>query len=201
MQNDKKNGWYSEIKNWFKPEDPPVVEEIVVADHTFVGHIKVGASPLLLNGAGVRTVAGKAVYAVALYLPRLAKRADTINALIGPRRVELVILDHLNATDFVESLRYGIQCNTNETAKEFIKKELAELEEVMAELTNMLPGDVIEFDWIPKRGTFITYNDEVLGTPIRGKALNDAVVSIWTGLQTLDEPLREALLAGGPKEA
>lgn len=199
MSSQAQKNWYREIKNWFKTPEDEIPQDIEVAGHLYKGLIKVGSAPLVLNGAGVRTIDGKPIYAVGLYLPHYANRSDTVNALIGPRRIELVILEPLDASGFVESLRTGIHDNTNETAREFIRNELCELEEVMSELTNMSPYDQVEFDWIPKKGTFITYNDEVLGTPIPGKALNDAVVNIWIGDKTLDAPLRDALLAGKPK--
>lgn len=192
---DKKN-WYQEFKEWLKPEEFLAVKDREIGGHLFRGLIKIGNSPLVLNGDGIRTLNGKPLYAVGLYLPTFTQREDTAKALIGARRTEIVILQSLNAGEFIDSLHQGILNNTNETAREFIKEELLQLERVMDELVDMIPGDQVDFDWIPNKGTFITYNEEVLGTPIRGKALYDAVLLIWLGQNPLDEQLKKELLTG-----
>jgi len=60
-------------------------------------------------------------------------------------------------------------------------------------------GDVVDVDWLPSRGTFVFYNGQLMGNPVRGKALYDAVLSIWLGNNSLEEKLREGLLSL-PKE-
>lgn len=194
---DKKN-WYREFKEWLKPEEFLAVQDKEVGGHLFRGLIKFGNNPLVLNGEGIRYLNDKPLYAVGLYLPAFTQRADTAKALIGARRTEIVILQPLNAGEFIDSLHQGILNNVNETAREFIREELLQLDKVMDELVDMIPGDQVDFDWIPNKGTFITYNEEVLGNPIRGKALYDAVLSIWLGQNPLDEQLKKELLTGKP---
>ncbi len=194
---DKKN-WYREFKEWLKPEEFLNVQDKEIGGHLFRGLIKFGNNSLVLNGEGIRYLNRKPLYAVGLYLPAFTQRADTAKALIGARRTEIVILQPLNAGEFIDSLHQGILNNTNETAREFIKEELLQLDKVMDELIDMVPGDQVDFDWIPNKGTFITYNEEVLGVPIRGKALYDAVLSIWLGQNPLDPQLKKDLLTGKP---
>ena len=74
-----------------------------------------------------------------------------------------------------------------------------EIEEFMKDLTNLETGDVVDVDWLPSRGTFVFYNGQLMGNPVRGKALYDAVLSIWLGNNSLEEKLREGLLSL-PKE-
>ncbi|MFQ7830728.1 MAG: chalcone isomerase family protein [Parasutterella excrementihominis] len=50
----------------------------------------------------------------------------------------------------------------------------------------------------PKRSIRICQT-QVMGNPVRGKALYDAVLSIWLGDHALEEGLREGLLSL-PKE-
>lgn len=45
----------------------------------------------------------------------------------------------------------------------------------------------------------VYYNGQLMGNPVRGKALYDAVLSIWLGDHALEEGLREGLLSL-PKE-
>ncbi len=135
----------------------------------------------------------KPLYAAGLYLPQLTQRADTAEALLGARRVELYILSDLHQVDYVDSLRDGIVRNTNETSQVFIKEEREAVEKVMID-NPLNKGDVIDFDWVPKVGSFIYRNGKDISGKIRGKALYDAVLSIWLGSESLEEDLRRSLL-------
>lgn len=44
-------------------------EPISVEGYEFAGRVKLGRHPLVLNGAGVRTIGDKKIYALGLYLP------------------------------------------------------------------------------------------------------------------------------------
>lgn len=166
---------------------------------TKLSSFTVGQNALVLNGTGVRTQSDKPIYAVALYLPAKTHRQDTSRALLGARRVQIVILQPLNAEDFISSMREAIAENNDETYQDFIENELQQIEEFMKDLTNLEPGDVADVDWLPSRGTFVYYNGQLMGNPVRGKALYDAVLSIWLGDHALEEGLREGLLSL-PKE-
>ena len=96
-------------------------------------------------------------------------------------------------------MREAIAENNDETYQDFIENELQQIEEFMKDLRNLEPGDVADVDWLPSRGTFVYYNGQLMGNPVRGKALYDAVLSIWLGDHALEEGLREGLLSL-PKE-
>jgi len=167
---------------------------VEIGGHRFAENIKVGQNALVLNGTGVRTQSNQPIYAVALYLPAKTHRQDTSRALLGARRVQIVILKPLNAEDFISSMREAIAENNDETYQNFIENELLQIEEFMKDLTNLETGDVVDVDWLPSRGTFVFYNGQLMGNPVRGKALYDAVLSIWLGDNSLEEKLREGLL-------
>lgn len=172
---------------------------VEIGGHRFAENIKVGQNALVLNGTGVRTQSDQPIYAVALYLPAKTHRQDTSRALLGARRVQIVILKPLNAEDFISSMREAIAENNDETYQNFIENELLQIEEFMKDLTNLETGDVVDVDWLPSRGTLVFYNGQLMGNPVRGKALYDAVLSIWLGNNSLEEKLREGLLSL-PKE-
>ena len=65
---------------------------VEIGGHRFAENIKVGQNALVLNGTGVRTQSNQPIYAVALYLPAKTHRQDTSRALLGARRVQIVIL-------------------------------------------------------------------------------------------------------------
>ena len=178
-----------DIKKFLTGKKTKYVE---IGGHRFAENIKVGQNALVLNGTGVRTQSDQPIYAVALYLPAKTHRQDTSRALLGARRVQIVILKPLNAEDFISSMREAIAENNDEN-------ELLQIEEFMKDLTNLETGDVVDVDWLPSRGTFVFYNGQLMGNPVRGKALYDAVLSIWLGNNSLEEKLREGLLSL-PKE-
>lgn len=97
-------------------------------------------------------------------------------------------------------MREAIAENNDETYQDFIENELQQIEEFMKDLTNLEPGDVVDVDWLPSRGTFVYYNGQLMGNPVRGKALYDAVLSIWLGDHALEEGLREGLLSLSKEE-
>lgn len=184
---------WGKLKNWFKVEEEPG-NDLVIRDCKFKSQVEVADEALLLNGAGLRSIKGEEIYAVGLYLPRKTSRADTAKALLGARRVTLFILKDLIPADFIPSLRNGIQLNTNETSQEFIKEEQAQIEEVMERIGSFKSGDKVDIDWIPRKGTSITINGQLIKENIRGKAIYDAIMSIWLGKQSLEASLRNSLL-------
>lgn len=184
-------GWIDGIKNIFASNKSNPVS---IEGFPFAMTAKVDTHKLCLNGTGTRLKAGEKLYAIGLYLPSKAHREDTAKALLGPRRVHIVALSSLDATSLIDSLRDGITENTSPTAQGFIVEELRQLEAIMGELTAISRGDAIDFDWIPGRGAFVYYNGRLLSNPVRGKALYDAVLSIWLGENSLDKEIREGLL-------
>ncbi len=183
------------MKNWFKvPEEKH--SPIDVSGHRFEPEAIVQGAPLVLNGAGLRCKDGQPVYAAGLYLPEIAHREDTAKALLGARRVQLCILTDLKPSDYIDSMRDAITKNTNVTSREFIREEQKQLEEVMIRNSPMYKGDVVNFDWLPGIGATVTKNGKRISDLIRGKALYDAVLSIWLGSESLEEDLKRALLSG-----
>ena len=95
-------------------------------------------------------------------------------------------------------MREAIAENNDETYQNFIENELLQIEEFMKDLTNLETGDVVDVDWLASRGTFVFYNGQLMGNPVRGKAFMSGL-SIWLGNNSLEEKLREGLLSL-PKE-
>ena len=192
MSEENISGW-EKLKSWFKAEEEPR-SDIVIRNCTFKSQVKVAEETLLLNGAGLRSHNGEEIYAVGLYLPLKTSRADTAKALLGARRVTLFILQDLIPADYIQSLRNGIQQNTNETSQEFIKEEQAQIEDLMKRIGSFSAGDKVDVDWIPRRGTSIKINGKVVKDRIRGKAIYDAIMLIWLGNHSLEASLRDSLL-------
>ena len=51
----------------------------------------------------------------------------------------------------------------------------------MQTIGDVVEGDLIDFDYVPEKGTVILRNGKPVAEPIPGKALYDAVLAIWLG--------------------
>ena len=75
---------------------------------------QLGASTLVLNGAGLRTRVIFKVYVGALYLPEKKSSAAEVLALKGPKRVSMTLLRELSAEQLVDALDEGVRRNHGE---------------------------------------------------------------------------------------
>ena len=55
-------------------------------------------------------------------------------------------------------------------------------------------GARVNIDYTPRAGTGINVDGRLVGEPIAGKGLNDALLRVWLGEKPLDERLKESLL-------
>mgnify|MGYP001367621217 CR=1 FL=1 len=78
--------------------------------------------------------------------------------------------------------------------KAAIEKEVATLKTVMQTIGDVVEGDLIDFDYVPEKGTVILRNGKPVAEPIPGKALYDAVLAIWLGDKPIDDTLKTGML-------
>jgi hypothetical protein len=84
--------------------------------------VSLGANPLVLNGAGLRTRAFFKVYVGSLYVP--AKTSSLATVLAGPaRRVRLDFLRDLSADKLVDALEEGLEHNNSAATLQGMKGE------------------------------------------------------------------------------
>jgi Chalcone isomerase-like len=133
----------------------------------------VAGTPLVLNGAGVRSKVIFKVYVASLYVP--AKTTTLAGVLAGPRRVQLNMLRTLEAETLLEALQDGMMG---------IMKAFGEVKE----------GAVVTIDFAEDTTT-ISLNGKPRGT-IAGAAFNTALVRIWLGPKPVQGDLKTALLKG-----
>ena len=89
------------------------VSALEVAGVNVADKVKVGASELVLNGAGIRTRAIFKVYVGALYLTEKKAAAADALAQKGAKRVALTLLRDLSAQQLNEAFETGIQANSS----------------------------------------------------------------------------------------
>jgi len=159
--------------------------------------VKVGASELQLNGAGIRTRIIFKVYVGALYLPERKSAAADILSLGGPKRVAMTMLRDLSARQLVDALEAGIRANHSETELAALKPRIDALVAVMNEIGGAKEKTAITLDFLPESGTQISVDGVARGKAIPGEDFYAALLRIWLGEKPVDADLKRAMLGQG----
>jgi Chalcone isomerase-like len=155
----------------------------------------VAGTPLVLNGAGLRTKLMLKIYVVGLYVPAKTTSADAVIHSTQLRRARLVMKRDLGAATVWDAFDEGIQANSSPAELAAIAKELVEIEKLFTDLGEVKEGDVIDIDFPPNGDTIVTYQNQPKGK-IASKPLQQALLKIWLGSDPVQSDLKEALLKG-----
>ncbi len=172
----------------------PAFADVTIGDISYSDSIEKEKSVLTLNGAGLREIFFVDVYAAGLYLPKTSSDSAQVIAMRGNKSVRLGLLRDVDAADFVDALKGGINDNTTEEERKIIDKELQTLIAVMDKIGDVKKGDIVDFDFTKSRGTSVTVNGKLIGEKIGGQKLYEAVLKIWLGEKAIDNGLKAALL-------
>lgn len=167
---------------------------VEVAGVKFDDKARVGASELMINGAGVRKKAVFKVYAMALYLPEKAGDAAAVMAAKGGKRISITLLRDLSAQQFVEALQEGVANNHSEAEMAGLKDRLKQFSDTMLAAGEPKTGTSVVIDWLPESGTRLTVNGQVKGKDIAGEDFYKALLKIWLGNKPVQDDLKQALL-------
>jgi len=146
---------------------------------------------LKLNGAGIRSKFIFSIYIGALYLPVTKHSATAILQDDVNNRVMMYCLYHeIDKEKLTDAWDEGFTANLN-------KQQLAKLKNRINEFNGLFPalkqGDIVLLDYIPGKGTSITYNGKLLGN-IDGEDFNQALLRIWLGKHPADDSLKTDML-------
>jgi hypothetical protein len=155
---------------------------------------RVGASELVLNGAGLRKRVFFQVYAIGLYLPQKARATAAVLEQKGPKRVAIHMLRDVGADAFTEALADGIRANHSEAEAKALEPRVQALGAMMAGLKEAKKGMAIALDW--DGDTRLLVNGAAAGPPIPGEDFYRALLRIWLGEQPVQDDLKKALLGG-----
>ena len=150
-------------------------------------------TPLVLNGAGVRSKVFVKVYVAGLYLENKTGSVETVLASAGPKRVHMhFVHSKVSAKKLRAAWSDGYRANHSE-------EELAGLAERIERFNSLFPdvkkGDVVDVDYVPGRGTLVSLNGKSLGE-IPGEDFHRATLNIWLGAKPASKGLKKALLEG-----
>src|SRR5262249_41047202 len=150
-------------------------------------------TPLVLNGAGLRTKLMLKIYVVGLYLPTKNSNADAVINSKEPKRARLVMKRDLGASTVWDAFDEGIQANSSPAELAAIKSELAQIEKLFKDLGQVKENDVIDIDFAPDGTTSVAYQKQAKGT-IPSANLQKALLKIWLGANPVQKDLKQSLL-------
>jgi len=158
---------------------------------------RVGASELVLNGAGLRTRLIFKVYVGALYLPEKSGDAAKIIASTGPKRLSMTLMRNLTAKQLTEALEEGLRANHTEAQLAALRPRIDVAESTMREIGSAKEGSVIALEYVPASGTRITIDSAPKGPSITGEDFYAALLRVWIGDRPVDASLKKAMLGQG----
>lgn len=158
--------------------------------------VQVGNAPLVLNGAGVRSILFFRMYVGALYLSGKKSSAGAVLADAGAKRIALhVVAGESEAERFLHGFRNGIEKNQGEQELAALHERMNAFDQLFGAVKTFKKGDVIAFDWLPDSGTHVSLNGAELGR-IAGEDFYRALLSIWIGEKPVSGDLKKGMLGG-----
>ena len=170
-----------------------------VAGVRFPPTATVGGTPLLLNGAGLRTRFVVKVYTAGLYLAAKANTPEGVLAAPGAKRLHVVMLRDIDGNDLGKLFTRGMQDNSS---REDFGKSIPgtlRMAELFSAKKRLAQGENFSVEWLPGQGTQILINGKSQGDPIREPEFFNALLRIWLGPNPADAALKEALLGLPPR--
>lgn len=167
--------------------------------HTEVAGIKLAngkqieGQNLVLNGAGLRTLALFKVYVAALYRSSKSNKADDIINSAEPQCVELVMKRDVDAKTIAGSFRDALKQNLSKDELQNLDNRFNELDAAINNIRQIKEGDRLCLDFAGNGSTRIWFNDALKET-IAGDALSSALLKIWLGPKPVQDNLKKALL-------
>jgi len=156
--------------------------------------VKLGASTLVLNGAGKREKFVFDVYVAGLYLQTHEADAAQVLGDAGPKRITMTLLRNLSAEQLSDALREGIGQNSTPAEVVALQPQVDALIAIMTAIGTAHKGDVITIDFLTDGSTVVGIGGEARGKPIPGAAFQHALLAVWLGQKPVQADLKEALL-------
>jgi hypothetical protein len=167
---------------------------VVVEGVRFDEQVQLAGSTLVLNGTGVRAVAWLKGYAAALYLTRRARSAEEVQSTPGPKRLRMVMLLGAPAGEFVKAFEKGLTRNSGPAEVDALRERMDRFDRMVEGLGKVSPGDSVDLDFDPGRGTVLRFNGNPVDAPIAGADFNAALLRSFVGTRPYDKQLRAGLL-------
>lgn len=159
----------------------------------FEDNVQVGNAPLLLNGAGVRSVMFFDTYAAGLYLPGKKDSAEAVMADTGAKRIVLHVLREGEIKHFTEAIGKGMAKNRSEQEQAALRERLDAFNHLFDGIKMVKKDEQIVFDWLPGDGTHVSLGGKELGK-VAGEDFYRALLAVWIGDKPAKDKLKKELL-------
>lgn len=151
----------------------------------------VAETPLVLNGAGIRSKFFFSIYIGSLYITEKTTKPELVFANDKAKKVVMNMLyKELAAKKITDGWIDGFKNNNNQETYGTLEQRLKTFNSFF---TSSKKGDVIELDYKPDEGTSVIINNELKGT-VPGQDFNTALLKVWLGDSPADSNLKEAML-------
>lgn len=149
---------------------------------------------LQLNGAGIRYKGPFKVYTAGLYLQKKAATPDEILAMPGAKRMSVVMLRDIDASELGKLFVRGVEDNMDRNAMAKLIPGLMRMSQIFTEHRNLKTGDQFTLDWVPGTGTVVSVRGIPQGEPFKEPEFFNALMRIWLGPVPADWKLKDSLL-------
>ena len=159
----------------------------------FLEQTQVQASPLMLNGLGLRqaTILKVNVYVAALYVAQPSADANAILTSNTPKQLILHFVRDVESADLKKAWEEGFM----DSAKEQVPALKARIEKLTGWMVDMKSGQQLTFTYKSGAGIEVDVNGAVRGT-IEGDDFARAFLAIWLGAKPPNPGLKAGLLGG-----
>lgn len=159
--------------------------------------VVLGQQKLQLNGLGLRGVAWVKAFVAGLYVTTPSQDAAALLADSGPRRLRLKIMLQAPSSELTKSLLRRVKRHETPEAQARLAERLAQFAAQLDGLGELMPGDVVDMDYLPAKGLVLSRNGKAAGKPVAGDDLYRAVLQIFVGEHAIDPRMKQGLL-GAP---
>ena len=163
--------------------------------------LDIQASPLQLNGGGVRQQAGSDLYTASLYLDKKLATAADILGNPGAKQLRVVMLRDVSAAEMGDLLARGMVANASDDELHRLVPALFSLGEMFGEQKKLVAGDSFHIDWQPGKDMSIRIYSGARagqGAPtvqsFSHSELPGVMLRLWLGATPADQNLKNALL-------
>ncbi len=159
---------------------------------TIPGKVKLGATELKLNGAGVREKMWIDLYACGLYVTTPTKNAQEIIASEDACGIKIQIVSGLiSSKKMNDAVEEGFEKATGGKTAD-LRKRIDAFKAIFAK-EEIVKNDIYDIMYIPEKGIIVFKNGKI-NPAIKGLDFKKALFSIWLGSEPADEDLKDDLL-------
>ena len=156
--------------------------------------VVLGQQKLQLNGLGLRGVAWVKAFVAGLYVTTPSQDAAALLAESGPRRLRLKIMLQAPSSELTKSLLRRVKRHETPESQVRLAERLAQFAAQLDGLGELMPGDVVDMDYLPAKGLVLSCNGKAAGKPVAGEDLYRAVLQIFVGEHAIDPRMKQGLL-------